>query len=78
MVGRKKGAASGFFGGCTGLLRALIASKCTRLCHCAEMRRQIVDMSARGVTCRPHVGTCTVNMVDAKQRLPGCGAAATV
>ena len=40
-VGRKKGAASGFFGGCTGLLRALRASRCTRLCHCTATKDSI-------------------------------------
>ena len=39
-VGRKKGAASGFLGGCTGLLRALSASRCTRLCHCTATKKQ--------------------------------------
>jgi hypothetical protein len=52
MVGRKKGAASGFFGGCIGLLRALIASKCTRLCHCADKNTQVVDMSRAALHCR--------------------------
>mmetsp|Transcript_6731 Transcript_6731/g.18025 ORF Transcript_6731/g.18025 Transcript_6731/m.18025 type:complete len:429 (-) Transcript_6731:2125-3411(-) len=56
VVGRKKGAASGFLGGCKGLLRALMASKCISDCHCARGSKLRVTISGASGSGAPVTG----------------------